>query len=77
MNIEQTVLGQSLPVNSLAMLHRLRELLDELGGNCLRDFKEDPRIRAVLWLLNYQVHGQLATIDMMAEWDWIDANLKG
>jgi hypothetical protein len=66
MNIEDTILTGSLPCNSLAMMARLTELLD--GGNCLQDVKTDPRVRAVMWLLNYQVYGQLANIDMMAEY---------
>lgn len=65
-NIEETILTGSLPCNSLAMMARLKELLD--GRNCLEAMRTDPRIRAVMWLLNYQVYGQLAKIDMMEEY---------
>ena len=64
MNIEQTVTSVALPVNSNAMLNRLSELLTENQTNCLKDCKEDIRVKAILWLLNSQVFGQLAVIDM-------------
>lgn len=72
MNIEETILTSSLPVNSKAMLARLTELMDEHGTNCLADCKYgsevDDRIKAVLWLLNSQVFGQLAIIDQHQLW---------
>lgn len=73
-HIEQTVLTDSLPVNSKAMLSRLNELMDEQPTNCLEGIKDDVRVQAVLWLLNYQVFGQLATIDMCTLWDEINTN---
>lgn len=76
MQIEQTVLSNGLPVNSLAMLSRLNELLAENKTNCLESCKSDIRVKAVLWLLNYQVFGQLATIDMCDLWDEINKNLN-
>lgn len=69
MNIEDTVMEEGLPVNSKAMLNRLNEIMDESKTNCLNDINGDMRVRKILWLLNGQVHGQLATIDMSKEWD--------
>ena len=75
MNIEETVISNSLPCNSIAMISRLRELLDETNTNCIEGMRTDPRVRAVLWLLNYQFYGQLANIDMCAEWSKINKDL--
>jgi len=68
--IEQMILETGLPCNSRAMLNRLRELMDENGSNCLSDDRQrdDVRIKAVLWLLNGQVYGQCARIDMCDEY---------
>ena len=68
MNIEGTIKTDSLPVNSKAMIHRLSELLEENETNCLNICKDDPRVKAVLWLLNSQVFGQMANIDMAELW---------
>ena len=74
-HIEETVKTNSLPVNSKAMLSRLNELMNERPTNCLESIRDDIRVKAVLWLLNYQVFGQLATIDMCELWSEIDVNL--
>lgn len=76
--IEETVLGEALAVNSKAMLARIMELLDELGTNCLSEesARSDPRIRAVLWLLNQQVFGQLGLVDMMEEYSSVAKGLR-
>jgi hypothetical protein len=76
MNIENTIMSTSLPCNSLAMLARLRELLEDNKTNCLSDCRQDARIKAVLWLLNSQVFGQLATIEMCEEWTQLNRDLQ-
>lgn len=70
MHIEETIKEQSLPVNSKAMLNRLLELLDEHETNCLmvQSCKNDPRIKAVMWLLMTQVFGQMSKIDLAQLW---------
>ena len=75
MNIEDTVKDQGLPVNSKAMVSRLLELMDEGKTNCLCGMRNDLRVKAVLWLLNGQVFGQLAIIDMTELWQELNANL--
>lgn len=59
-----------LPVNSIAMMNEIRAILDRNETNHLGNIEgEDLReVRAFLWVLNSQVHGQLATIDMQKEW---------
>lgn len=76
MKIEHTVLASSLPVNSKAMVARLRELMDENQTNSLALLKDNPNVRAVMWLLNSQVFGLLAAIDMCDEWKWIKEHLE-
>lgn len=69
MHIEDTVTTNSLPVDSLAMLARLEELLKDANTNSLRSLTGESfiRARAVLWLLNLQIHSQLSIINMEKE----------
>ena len=70
--IEDTIRENSLPVNNIAMLNRMIELLKENNTNsfeCLRTEEAKLRFRAALWLINSKVFGQLAKIDMMDEWE--------
>ena len=67
--IEDTLTNNSLPCNSKAMLYRLIELLEENETNSLESCRNDPRVKKVLWLMNSQVYGQLARIDMCNEYD--------
>jgi len=67
--IESRVFDRGLPVNTLAMAERLKELLKENDTNCLEHAKSDPRIRQLLWLINQQFYGSLATVDLGKEWD--------
>jgi len=77
-HIEETIKNSGLPVNSKAMINRLIELLDEHQTNCLETerVKTDPRVKGILWLLNLQVFGQLAIIDMCKLWDELNQTLK-
>lgn len=66
----EAVTGPSMPVNSIAMLNEIRAALDASGTNCLESVDGDQlmRTRAALWVLNAQVHGQLARVDLDEEW---------
>jgi len=70
-NIEDTIFDSGLPVNSLAMLNRLKDLIQEHKTNCLLNdsCKNDGRIKRLMWLLNSQFYGQLARIDLHKKWD--------
>lgn len=68
MEIEDTIFSNALPVNSNVMLGRLQNLLKENGTNCLTDCRDDVRVKKLMWLINSQVFGQLATIDMNNVW---------
>jgi hypothetical protein len=78
MNIEDTIFDRLLPVNTKATLNRLNKLLDEHQTNSLIGCKYDPRIKRLIWLLNSQIYGQMATIDMEAEWQSLNVkqNIK-
>lgn len=67
--IETTIGNAYLPVNSLAMIGRLQELIAENKTNCLSDCHNDRRVKAVLWLLMQQVFGQVSIIDMRKVWE--------
>jgi hypothetical protein len=65
--IEETISNQNLPVNTKAMLNRMNEILEEKGTNSLQGI-QDWRIHKLLWLVNSQVFGQMAVINMEQEW---------
>ena len=62
--------AEYLPVNTFAVLHQLRAELEKLGTNSLVGIKSDTLDR-LLWLLNAQYYGELATIDMVSKWQEI------
>lgn len=72
MHIEETIDKEALPVNSIAMASRLIELMQESETNCLESIKDSWKIKAILWLLNSQVFGQLAVVDMHDLWHEIN-----
>lgn len=57
MNIEETIFEDALPVNTLAMLDRMKEILKENQTNCASDLKGDGKLayRKCLWLVNNQI----------------------
>lgn len=74
-NIEDTMCEDSLPGNTIAMAIRLIEILKENSCNHIPSIKnkEDQKsflkFKKCLWLINSQVYGQMAIINMMDEWD--------
>ena len=75
MKIEEYIKEQFLPVNGIAMANRLIELLRENETNNLSSAKHDVRIHAVMWLLNQQLYGQLAMLDLHEEWKEITSRM--
>ena len=78
-NIEDTVFTNALPVNTLAVLERLKVLIQEHKTNNIEQAigtgaETDNRILACLWLLNAQYVGSVADISM-AEW-WTEIGKK-
>ena len=72
MKEEHAFASPCLPCNSLPFLTRLREILDESGTNSLQSVKDTDagmKAQACLWVLNAQLYGQLATVDLFVEWD--------
>ncbi|MBU1173182.1 MAG: hypothetical protein KKD44_26760 [Proteobacteria bacterium] len=68
--IEETIFENSLPVNTVAMLNRLIEILGEnnTNGYTLLDEANQFIFRKCLWLVNQQVFGQMGEINMADEW---------
>ena len=68
---EEAFLLDCLPCNSLPFLRRLREILEEARTNTLESLNGEARdrARAVMWVLMSQLYGQLATVDLMDEWE--------
>lgn len=67
-HIEDTIFDSGIPVNTLAMLNRLKQLIIEHKTNSLLNCNQDPRIKRLMWLINSQMYGQLAEIDLMKIW---------
>ena len=67
--IEDQMFLDYLPVNTKAMLTRLRELLDESHQNSIKGLRNDVRASRLMWLINSQYFGGGASIDMDKEWN--------
>ncbi len=67
-NIEDFIHSDILPVNTLAMANRLKAILEENNTNCALSLKDNKQLKKLLWLLNSQVFGELAIIDMSQLW---------
>ena len=70
-HIEDTISEESMPVNCIAMANRLVEILREGDTNCVTSLKGENllKFRKCLWLLTALTYGQMATIDMVGEWN--------
>lgn len=70
MKVEETICEAYLPVNTIVFLNRAIEILGQAGTNCAASLGGDARerFRKVLWLINRQVYGDMATIDLYREW---------
>lgn len=68
-NIEDKIHEDYLPVNTKVMAHRLIEILEENDTNCLLGLKDNKQVKKLLWLINSQVFGELAIIDMSRLWN--------
>ena len=66
-NIEETIFDDHLPVNTLVILERMKEILDNNKTNSILSCRNDLSIRKLMWLLNTQTYGQLSVIDLEAE----------
>jgi len=53
-NIEDTIFDSYLPVNTLAMLERLKEVIKENKTNNLERCTSDTRIQRLMWLIMNQ-----------------------
>jgi len=50
-NIEDAIFDEFLPVNGLAMVERLKELMKELETTSLAHARYDHRVRKLMWLI--------------------------
>jgi len=70
-NIEDTIFYSSLPVNTIAMLNRLKEILQDANLTCAKFLEAEQREKylRVLWMLNQQTYGPTAIINMLDTWE--------
>ncbi|VVB54029.1 Uncharacterised protein [uncultured archaeon] len=63
-NIEDTIFDDGLPVNINPMISRLQEIVKECQDKG-KDYKQDPRAKKVMWLINATFYNNhIGTIDM-------------
>jgi len=77
-NIEDTIFYSTLPVNTIAMLNRLKEILQDANVNCAKSLEAEQREKylRVLWMLNQQVYGPTAIVHMLETWEAFYENEK-
>jgi len=68
-DIKKMIFSKTFPTNSLPLIKKLKDKLEELNITSLSSKKarENPDIRGIMLLLNEQMYGQLATIDLTDE----------
>ena len=72
MKIENTIFSNSLPVNTIPLLHRIEELLKENNTNSLTLAKKDIRIEKCLWLLMNQYFEPLTNeVNLNEMWEYL------
>lgn len=71
--IEDTVLSNNIPINSIPVLNRLIELLKKNKTNSLKTFrnKKDLRIEKCFCLLLIQYYGEVSKIDIQEFWEYL------
>ena len=67
----------SFPCNSLPFLRRVGELLGEQKTNSLESARDNYDVRACMLILNQQLFGQLAKIDLSHEWVFLNGAIEG
>ncbi len=67
-HVELSIASTGLPVNSLILLNRLHELLKEHDTISLRKIRQDPRVRAIVWMINNEIHESIH-INQYDEWN--------
>ena len=85
---EHAFAESAFPPNSIPFLNRMKEVLDEARTNSLQTISEHRAVkmtgseesywkaRALLWVINAQFFGQVASIDMDQEWGELNQALK-
>ena len=56
---------ESLPVNPIPFLNKAIELIKKNGT----DYIQSDEVKALLWIIQAQSYGQLATINLIEEWE--------
>lgn len=68
-NLTDAMFSPAFPCNPRPFARGLDALIQEHGTDAIRS--DDAK--RILWVLMAQAYGQLATIDLMAEWSRLDA----
>jgi hypothetical protein len=75
---ERAFLGDCFPCNARPFINRMAEILKENTCNNYPSLPAEAKLdfRACLWIINGQVHGQVATIDQGKEWDELKKSVE-
>lgn len=74
-DIEMTIFDSTLPVNTLATMHRIQQLLEEGKTNSLMSLKGDLRSKAQACVLILWEQAMMGW-DVLKEWERIREELK-
>lgn len=74
---ERAFLSDCFPCNARPFLARMVDILKQNNCNNFPSLPKEAQMdfRACLWIINGQVHGQLAAIDQTKEWDVLKKEL--
>jgi len=69
--LEHAFNSSIFPCNSKPFLSRIEEILDQANTNSLQNLTGDDQLatRGCMWILMGQLYGQMATIDLVDEWE--------
>ena len=63
--LENAIFDESFPCNPIPFARGVADYVREHGTDSIRS----DAVKRILWILMSQSYGQLATIDLCAEWD--------
>jgi hypothetical protein len=68
--LTDAMFSPAFPVNPRPFARGLDALIQEQGTNAIRS----DEAKRLLWVLMAQAYGQIATVDLCAEWSRLDAS---
>ncbi len=71
--LDTAIFSESFPCNPIPFANGVADHVREHGTDSVRS----DSVKRILWILMSQAYGQMATIDLCAEWDRLYSSLHG